>query len=184
MLGFSFVNDYEVFLNYYSMSFYILLQGTSPMKRFKTLIFLSSLISSTAFSSEYEFDWRGRNDMRGAWFVCTPFAYIPGDCPDVLRRCWLPPMIFISCSGFKCRIKSHCLGLPSFFVSPSDVDRALRNARDRSEYFKGDVAPFYSDQFLPEIDAQPPFDEQPFDPNDPVHDPDFECGINTGRLCE
>jgi len=56
------------------------------------------------------------------------FAFTPGKCPKVLRKCWLPPMIYLKRHNLHYHVKSHCLKMPDFTVSHSDVDRALQHS--------------------------------------------------------
>jgi len=50
-------------------------------------------LSASVSASEFDFDYDDKNDMRGAYFMCSTTGFTQGDCPKVYQKCWLPPMI-------------------------------------------------------------------------------------------
>lgn len=88
----------------------------------KYMIAVALLFSSSAFAGgEFDFDWKDKNDMRGAWMMCSTTGFTEGDCPKVYTKCWQPPMIYRK----KKKIKTYCTGAPNFSVSDSDVERYI-----------------------------------------------------------
>ncbi len=88
----------------------------------KYMIAVALLFSSSAFAgSEFDFDWNDKNDMRGAWMMCSTTGFTEGDCPKVYTKCWKPPMIYRK----KKKIKTYCVDAPNFSVSDSDVERYI-----------------------------------------------------------
>jgi hypothetical protein len=84
-----------------------------------TLAFI--FLSSALHAGEYDFNWKSTQHMQGAWMLCATTGFTQGECPKVLRKCFLPPLI--RCRRGKC--KTRCVGTPSFSVSESDVQKAL-----------------------------------------------------------
>lgn len=83
------------------------------------------------FAGDYDFDWKDKNDMRGAWFLCAPTGFTLGDCPKVLTKCWLPPLIYFQPHKSHFHVRTECVKLPNFFVSVDDIDDALAEAKRR-----------------------------------------------------
>ncbi len=98
----------------------------------KWIILTTALLTCNLIqASEYDFDWKGRNDMRGAWMMCATTGFTLGECPSVLAKCWLPPMIYLKCRRGKCKTKTHCVKLPNFGVSQDEIGKSLEYARQQ-----------------------------------------------------
>lgn len=92
--------------------------------RIMPALFIAVSISTSAVASDYNFDWGSKNDMQGAWLMCSSTGFSQGDCPKVLRKCWQPPLI--KCRRGKC--KTLCTSTPSFNTSSSDIQKDLAAA--------------------------------------------------------
>ena len=90
--------------------------------KFKALTALTVLLVSgvAEAGSAYDFDYKDKNHMRGAYTMCATTGFTQGDCPKVLEKCWKPPMIYKK----KHKIKTYCTGTPSFSTSQEDIDMA------------------------------------------------------------
>ena len=84
-------------------------------------------LSASVSASEFDFDYNDKNDMRGAYFMCSTTGFTQGDCPKVYQKCWLPPMIYRK----KHRTKTYCVDAPNFSVSVSDSDSDSDSDKDR-----------------------------------------------------
>lgn len=91
-------------------------------------------ISASVSASEFDFDYNNKNDMRGAYFMCSTTGFTQGDCPKVYQKCWLPPMIYRK----KRKTKTYCVDAPSFSVSDSDRDRYLDEGAKRAKKITGE----------------------------------------------
>lgn len=91
-------------------------------------------LSASVSASEFDFDYNDKNDMRGAYFMCSTTGFTQGDCPKVYQKCWLPPMIYRK----KHKTKTYCVDAPNFSVSDSDKDRYLNEGAKRAEKITGE----------------------------------------------
>ncbi|MGP5108091.1 MULTISPECIES: hypothetical protein [Pseudomonas] len=91
-------------------------------------------LSASVSASEFDFDYNDKNDMRGAYFMCSTTGFTQGDCPKVYQKCWLPPMIYRK----KHKTKTYCVDAPNFSVSDSDKDRYLDEGAKRAEKITGE----------------------------------------------
>lgn len=95
-------------------------------------------LSASVSASEFDFDYNDKNDMRGAYFMCSTTGFTQGDCPKVYQKCWLPPMIYRK----KHKTKTYCVDAPNFSVSDSDSDsdkdRYLDEGAKRAEKITGE----------------------------------------------
>ncbi|MCF3195891.1 MULTISPECIES: hypothetical protein [Pseudomonas] len=91
-------------------------------------------LSASVSASEFDFDYDDKNDMRGAYFMCSTTGFTQGDCPKVYQKCWLPPMIYRK----KHKTKTYCVDAPNFSVSDSDKDRYLDEGAKRAEKITGE----------------------------------------------
>ena len=91
-------------------------------------------LSASVSASEFDFDYNDKNDMRGAYFMCSTTGFTQGDCPKVYQKCWLPPMIYRK----KHKTKTYCVDAPNFSVSDSDKDRYLDEGAKRAEKRTGE----------------------------------------------
>lgn len=92
------------------------------------LVFVALFASSPAQAGPYDFDDDNKNDMRSAWLMCATVGFTLGECPSVFVNCWKPPLIYLSCKRGRCKIKTHCLKLPSWNTSDSAIQNALAYA--------------------------------------------------------
>jgi hypothetical protein len=88
-------------------------------------IIILLLSFQTKADDPYTFDWRNSKDMRGAFWICGIVAFIPGDCPKVLTKCWLPPLTKLK---FPSGITSKCLGIPDFSSDKGDIEAGIARA--------------------------------------------------------
>ena len=96
------------------------------MKLLKSLIFISFLLPMRVLAAgDFNFDWDDKNDMRGAWLMCATTAFIGGDCPKVLIKCWQPPLLYIDCDGGGCSTKTECMKPPVFNWAPTDLNDVI-----------------------------------------------------------
>lgn len=86
-------------------------------------------VSLSASAGEYDFDWKDRNHMRGAWTMCATTGFTEGDCPKVFQKCWQPPMIYRK----RHKTRTYCKDDPDFFMGQEDTDRALGEANKKVE---------------------------------------------------
>ena len=91
-------------------------------------------LSASVSASEFDFDYDDKNDMRGAYFMCSTTGFTQGDCPKVYQKGWLPPMIYRK----KHKTKTYCVDAPNFSVSDSDKDRYLDEGAKRAEKITGE----------------------------------------------
>mgnify|MGYP003617744541 FL=1 len=91
-------------------------------------------LSASVSASEFDFDYNDKNDMRGAYFMCSTTGFTQGDCPKVYQKCWLPPMIYRK----KHKTKTYCVDAPNFSVSDSDKDLYLDEGAKRAEKITGE----------------------------------------------
>ncbi len=105
------------------------------MKTFLTLFlpfaFMVSLSGASRADNPYEFDWNSRNDMRGAWYLCSPTGFSAGDCPKVLEKCWQAPMIYFKRRKHKFTVATYCVDAFNFSVTVDNVTDALAEAKRR-----------------------------------------------------
>lgn len=94
------------------------------------LLFISASVSA----GEFDFDYNDKNDMRGAYFMCSTTGFTQGDCPKVYQKCWLPPMTYRK----KHKTKTYCVDAPNFSVSDSDRDRYLDEGAKRAKAITGE----------------------------------------------
>jgi len=78
-----------------------------------------------SYANPYQFDFKNKNHMRGAWFLCGMVAFSKGECPKVFRKCWQPPLLEIKRKGLKTKIVTTCWKPPSFKMSQKDIADAL-----------------------------------------------------------
>jgi len=99
------------------------------MKIVGRLIVLASVVGFTlpAAAGDYDFDYGDKNKMRGAWFMCSTTGFREGDCPEVFKKCWLPPMTYRK----NHKTKTHCEEPPDFTSSQEDADKAHADAIER-----------------------------------------------------
>ncbi|AZG89404.1 hypothetical protein N032_28040 (plasmid) [Pseudomonas syringae pv. pisi str. PP1] len=90
--------------------------------------------SATATASEFDFKWNDKNDMRGAYMMCSTTGFTQGDCPEVYQKCWQPPMVYRK----KHKLKTYCTGTPNFTSTDSDRDRALDEGSKRAKEMYGE----------------------------------------------
>ena len=102
----------------------------------KAILIIGALLclSASVSASEFDFDYNDKNDMRGAYFMCSTTGFTQGDCPKVYQKCWLPPMIYRK----KHKTKTYCVDAPNFSVSDSDKDRYLDEGAKRAEKITGE----------------------------------------------
>ncbi|HCF3230681.1 hypothetical protein SOJ74_28765 [Pseudomonas aeruginosa] len=98
------------------------------MKIIVPVLALFAVTSQPAFASSiYDFKWKDKNDMRGAYMMCATTGFTGGECPKVLTKCWQPPMIYKR----KKKIRTYCTDSPSFTGTESDAQAAAEEAYRR-----------------------------------------------------
>ena len=103
----------------------------------KAMVIVGALllgISVSASAGEFDFDWKEKNDMRGAYTMCATTGFTQGDCPKVYQKCWLPPMIYRK----KHKTKTYCVDAPNFTSSEDDKNRALDEGSKRAQEMYGE----------------------------------------------
>lgn len=78
-----------------------------------------------SYANPYVFDFKNKNHMRGAWYLCALVAFSQGECPKVFRKCWQPPLLTIKRRGLKTKLVTTCWKPPSFSMSKKDIADAL-----------------------------------------------------------
>ncbi|MBL0319158.1 MAG: hypothetical protein IPP74_07705 [Alphaproteobacteria bacterium] len=100
----------------------------------RCLFFLFTVIIPHAGIADnpYEFDWDSRNDMRGAWVLCSSSGFVGGNCPQILEKCWQAPMIyFIKLKKNRYKVATYCVDAAHFSITVDDVNSALTEAKRR-----------------------------------------------------
>lgn len=104
------------------------------MKLIPVFGLLLSCVSVSANSSEFDFNWNDKNDMRGAYTMCATTGFTQGDCPKVYQKCWQPPMIYRK----KHKVKTYCVDAPNFTSNEDDKNRALDEGSKRAKEMYGE----------------------------------------------
>lgn len=103
----------------------------------KAILIVAALLSSVSVSAsagEFDFDWNDKNDMRGAWFMCNTTGFRGDGCPEVYKKCWLPPMTYRKSH----KTKTFCTDPPDFTSNDDDKNRALDEGSKRAKEMYGE----------------------------------------------
>lgn len=80
---------------------------------------------------EYRMDWKNPRKMRGAFMMCSIFAFTKPNCAKVLRYCYTK-WDLIKCDWQGCRSKCTKFNPREFIVTSSDTDRYISYAETKS----------------------------------------------------
>lgn len=97
------------------------------------LFLLFGATSAHAGDKPYDFDLDSKNDMRGAWFMCSLKGFPGKECRDVFIKCNKPPLIEVKCGKKGCKNVTTCTKPPNFRTSQEDTDQATEYARAHPE---------------------------------------------------